>query len=233
MNQPLLNVNGIEVIYNHVILVLKGVSLQVPEGGIVAILGGNGAGKTTAVKCLLGLLRFDGQITVGGCDVRRQGRAARQLIGYVPQELAFYKEMTTLEMAHFYARLKGAPAARIAPVLAQVGLGDQGGKRVGALSGGMKQRLALALALGAALTVAASPAFAADSAADKEKCYGVALKGKNDCKAGAGTSCAGTSKTDHQGNAWTLVPKGTCEKTVSSTSPTGKGQLAEFKEKKA
>jgi uncharacterized membrane protein len=91
----------------------------------------------------------------------------------------------------------------------------------------------LALALGAALTVAASPAFAADSAADKEKCYGVALKGKNDCKAGAGTSCAGTSKTDYQGNAWTLVPKGTCEKTVSSTSPTGKGQLAEFKEKKA
>ena len=73
----------------------------------------------------------------------------------------------------------------------------------------------LALALGAALTVAASPAFAADSAADKEKCYGVALKGKNDCKAGAGTSCAGTSKTDYQGNAWTLVPKGTCEKTVS------------------
>jgi uncharacterized membrane protein len=81
--------------------------------------------------------------------------------------------------------------------------------------------------------VAASPAFAADSAADKEKCYGVALKGKNDCKAGAGTSCAGTSKTDYQSNAWTLVPKGTCEKTVSSTSPTGKGQLAEFKEKKA
>lgn len=91
----------------------------------------------------------------------------------------------------------------------------------------------LALALGAAMTVAATPVAAQDKMADKEKCYGVALKGKNDCKAGAGTSCAGTSKVDFQGNAWTFVPKGTCEKTASSTSPTGKGQLAEFKEKKA
>ena len=90
---------------------------------------------------------------------------------------------------------------------------------------------ALAFALGAALTVAASPVIAADAA--KEKCYGVSMKGKNDCKAGAGTSCAGTSKMDHQGNAWSMVPKGTCEKTASKTSPTGMGQLAEFKEKKA
>jgi len=90
----------------------------------------------------------------------------------------------------------------------------------------------LAFALGAAMTVAATSVAAADMA-DKEKCFGVALKGKNDCKAGAGTTCAGTSKIDHQGNAWSLVPKGTCEKTVSKTSPTGHGQLAEFKEKKA
>jgi uncharacterized membrane protein len=90
----------------------------------------------------------------------------------------------------------------------------------------------LAIALGTAMTIAASP-VAAQQMADKEKCYGVALKGKNDCKAGAGTSCAGTAKIDHQGNAWSLVPKGSCEKTVSKTSPTGNGQLAEFKEKKA
>lgn len=91
----------------------------------------------------------------------------------------------------------------------------------------------LALALGAALAVAATPVTAQDKASEKEKCYGVAMKGKNDCKAGAGTSCAGTSKTDYQGNAWSFVPKGTCEKTPSMTSSTGKGQLAEFKEKKA
>jgi uncharacterized membrane protein len=92
----------------------------------------------------------------------------------------------------------------------------------------------LACTLGAALTVAAPAAHAtstADAPGATEKCYGVALKGKNDCKAGAGTTCAGTSKRDHQGNAWTMVPKGTCEKTASKTSPTGFGQLAEFKEK--
>lgn len=94
---------------------------------------------------------------------------------------------------------------------------------------------ALALALGTAMSVVALPASAADNtmAASQEKCYGVALKGKNDCKAGAGTTCAGTSKKDYQGNAWNMVPAGTCEKMASPTSPTGFGQLNEFKEKKA
>lgn len=74
-------------------------------------------------------------------------------------------------------------------------------------------RTALLGSLAGLLTVAASTAaVAADmaSTADKEKCYGVALKGKNDCAAGPGTTCAGTSKVDYQGNSWKLVPKGTC-----------------------
>ena len=92
----------------------------------------------------------------------------------------------------------------------------------------------LALALGAALTLAAVPVHAQDAkSADKERCYGVAMTGKNDCAAGPGTTCAGTSKTDHQGNAWSYVPKGTCEKTMSKTSPSGHGRLEAFKEKKA
>lgn len=89
----------------------------------------------------------------------------------------------------------------------------------------------LALAMSAALSIAATPLAA--YAADTDKCFGVALKGKNDCKAGAGTTCAGTSKADFQGSAWSMVPKGTCEKTVSKTSPSGFGQLKEFKEVKA
>ena len=90
---------------------------------------------------------------------------------------------------------------------------------------------ALALALGAAF---ATTMPAAAQSADKEKCFGVALKGKNDCAAGPGTTCAGTSKVDFQANAWSLVPKGSCEKTVSKTSPTGFGHLKEYKaEKKA
>src|SRR5512140_3011157 len=66
-----LNVNGIEVIYNHVILVLKGVSLQVPEGGIVAILGGNGAGKTTTLRAVSNLLKGErGEVTKGSIEYK-------------------------------------------------------------------------------------------------------------------------------------------------------------------
>ncbi|MCG3170742.1 MAG: hypothetical protein CALGDGBN_02310 [Pseudomonadales bacterium] len=89
---------------------------------------------------------------------------------------------------------------------------------------------ALALALGAALATATLPAAAGEEAAN-EKCFGVAMKGKNDCKAGAGTSCAATSTRDYQGNAWKYVPAGTCEQMPSPTSPTGFGQLAAFEEK--
>lgn len=87
----------------------------------------------------------------------------------------------------------------------------------------------LALALGAALAVAATPLTV--QAADMEKCFGVALKGNNDCAAGPGTSCAGTSKVDYQADAWNLVPKGTCEQTASPTSATGFGQLQAFEPK--
>lgn len=88
----------------------------------------------------------------------------------------------------------------------------------------------LILALGSALSIAAvSTAHAADD--NMEKCFGVAMKGKNDCAAGAGTTCAGTAKMDHQSNAWKLVPKGTCVTTESKTSPTGFGQLEAFKAK--
>ena len=76
----------------------------------------------------------------------------------------------------------------------------------------MKTAIGLAAAsLAAASLLAASPAVA-QSAGAKEKCYGIALKGKNDCAAGPGTSCAGTSTVDYQGNAWKNVPKGACVK---------------------
>ncbi len=76
-----------------------------------------------------------------------------------------------------------------------------------------------ALCTGAAM--AAEDEKATDSKA-MEKCYGVALAGKNDCAAGAGTSCAGTSKTDYQSNAWKLVPAGTC---TTIKTPKGMGSL--------
>ncbi|AEX99816.1 hypothetical protein GU3_00300 [Oceanimonas sp. GK1] len=90
----------------------------------------------------------------------------------------------------------------------------------------------LAFALSSALA-ASAPALADNHAGaehEMEKCYGVALAGQNDCAAGPGTTCAGTAKTDYQGNAWKLVPAGTCLETDSPTSPTGKGQLDAFEE---
>jgi uncharacterized membrane protein len=79
--------------------------------------------------------------------------------------------------------------------------------------------LALAGSLASALAAIATPAAADDA---KEKCYGIAMKGQNDCAAGPGTTCAGTSKVDYQQNAFKLVPKGTC---VSMKTPTGHGML--------
>lgn len=87
---------------------------------------------------------------------------------------------------------------------------------------------ATTLATLALTALSAGVALAQDANAkpEMEKCYGVALAGKNDCKAGAGTSCAGTSKTDYQGNAWKLVPKGTC---TAMKTPKGTGSLTELK----
>lgn len=77
-----------------------------------------------------------------------------------------------------------------------------------------------ALALAAILIASASGASAADAAPQKnEKCYGIALKGQNDCAAGPGTSCAGTSTVNYQGDAWKYVPAGTCLKLGGALKP--------------
>ena len=88
----------------------------------------------------------------------------------------------------------------------------------------------LTIAALAAGVLAAGTAIAQDKGApmkgDMEKCYGVSMTGKNDCAAGPGTTCAGTSKTDYQGNAWKLVAKGTC---TTMKTPKGMGSLAPTK----
>ena len=122
-------------------------SFEVMSGEAVALWGPNGAGKTTALRCLLGLLPFQGTIRVGGYDVAIQGREARQLIGFVPQELNFHDDLTVRETLHFYARLKKAPLERIDEALERINLTKHAHKPVKELSGGMKQRLALAVAL--------------------------------------------------------------------------------------
>ncbi|MBS0307206.1 MAG: ABC transporter ATP-binding protein [Proteobacteria bacterium] len=97
----LLDVNGIEVIYNHVILVLKGVSLSVPEGGIVALLGGNGAGKTTTLRAISNLLEGErGEVTKG--RIEYQGERIERL---TPSELVRRGVVQVMEGRHCFAHL--------------------------------------------------------------------------------------------------------------------------------
>jgi len=126
--------------------VLQDVSFEAVPGEALALWGANGAGKTTLLKAILGLIEFEGQVLVNGCDVRRQGKLARTYIGYVPQEFVFY-DMQVIEAMLFYARLKKMPASRIPLLLDRLELTEHAGKAVSALSGGLRQRLALAIAL--------------------------------------------------------------------------------------
>ncbi|MCV2217435.1 ABC transporter ATP-binding protein [Thauera sp. Sel9] len=97
----LLNVNGIEVIYNHVVLVLKGVSLQVPEGRIVAILGGNGAGKTTTLRAISNLLKGErGEVTKGMIEYRGERVEALS-----PSDLVRRGVVQVMEGRHCFAHL--------------------------------------------------------------------------------------------------------------------------------
>ncbi len=96
-----LNVNGIEVIYNHVILVLKGVSLNVPEGKIVAILGGNGAGKTTTLRAISNLLRGErGEVTKGTIELRGE-----RIENLSPADLVQRGVVQVMEGRHCFAHL--------------------------------------------------------------------------------------------------------------------------------
>src|SRR5258705_13164601 len=97
----MLSVNGIEVIYNHVILVLKGVSLEVREGGIVALLGANGAGKTTTLKAISNLLRAErGDVTKG--SIEYQGKRVEHLS---PNELVKAGVIQVMEGRHCFGHL--------------------------------------------------------------------------------------------------------------------------------
>jgi ABC-type multidrug transport system ATPase subunit len=126
--------------------VLEDINLEVFPGESLALWGENGAGKTTLLKAILGLLRFQGEIAVSGCDASRSGKQARAKIGYVPQEVVFY-DMSVRNTMAFYARLKKVDPGRVPVLLEELGLFNHQHKSVLALSGGLKQRLALAVAL--------------------------------------------------------------------------------------
>jgi ABC-2 type transport system ATP-binding protein len=128
------------------------VSLRVEAGQIFALVGPDGAGKTTTMRLLCGAIRAEaGEVRLAGLDLRRQTEQARAQIGYLPQRFSLYGEMTVLENMRFFAEVRGLPAARwrarSEEILDFVGLAEFAGRRADALSGGMKQKLGLAAAL--------------------------------------------------------------------------------------
>lgn len=127
--------------------VVRDFSLNIAEGESVALWGPNGAGKTTVVRCILGLVRYEGSILVDGLDAQKRGKAVRARMGYVPQELSFYDDMTVEELLDYSAELRHIGPERVDEVTEMVGLMDHRSKKVRELSGGFKQRLGLASAL--------------------------------------------------------------------------------------
>lgn len=131
---------------------VEGLSLRAPAGRIYGLIGPDGAGKTTALRILCGALRPDrGQALVGGHDVARDPEAVRRQIGYMPQRFSLYGDLTVRENMRFFADAYAVPArdqpALMERLLAFSRLGPFQGRRADALSGGMKQKLALACAL--------------------------------------------------------------------------------------
>ncbi|MBI4943506.1 MAG: ATP-binding cassette domain-containing protein [Actinobacteria bacterium] len=130
--------------------VLRGVDLRVPRGSVLALLGSNGAGKTTAVKILATLLRADGgTATVDGHDVATQAAAVRGSISLTGQFAAVDEVLTGRENLVLVARLRRLrePAAIADGLLARFDLTDAAGRRVGTYSGGMRRRLDIAMSL--------------------------------------------------------------------------------------
>jgi ABC-type multidrug transport system ATPase subunit len=126
--------------------ILDRVSFSIGRGEAVALVGPNGSGKTSLLRCILGFVPFTGRLHVEGHDVRRDPVLARTLLGYVPQHAAFGDERARDVLA-FVARLRRLDPGRIAGALGLTGLLEHAGERVRTFSGGMRQRLALAVAL--------------------------------------------------------------------------------------
>ncbi|MFB3902195.1 MAG: ABC transporter ATP-binding protein [Acidobacteriota bacterium] len=128
---------------------IRDVSLEIRAGETFALLGPNGSGKTTTLKCLVGLsVPTSGQILIDGIDIQRQPREARRLLSYLPQRVSFPDNLTVREVAEFYGALRRTQAGRFSQVAAAThfefnGLAD---KPVSTLSGGLLQRLGLLVA---------------------------------------------------------------------------------------
>src|SRR5262245_21118623 len=130
--------------------VVDNVALSVPRGRIMGFLGPNGSGKTTTIRMLCGLLRPDaGEGKCLGFDLRTEARQIKRRVGYMTQRFSFYEDLSIRENLEFVARVYEVPDRdrTVAEALENLGLGSRAKQLAGSLSGGWKQRLALAACL--------------------------------------------------------------------------------------
>ncbi|MGC4060742.1 MAG: ABC transporter ATP-binding protein [Aquabacterium sp.] len=148
--QPIIAIHNISKVYQSGFKALNKVNLNIQPGEILALLGPNGAGKTTLISIICGIVTAsEGQVTVGGFDTVGDYRAARNLIGLVPQELTTDAFETVWDTVSFSRGLFGKPPnpALIEQILKDLSLWDKRGNKIITLSGGMKRRLLIAKAL--------------------------------------------------------------------------------------
>src|SRR6056297_2234906 len=147
---PIVSIDGLSKTFDGGFEALKSVSLDIEEGEILALLGPNGAGKTTLISITCGISRpSEGTVTVGGHDVVTDFRAARRLVGLVPQEVNIEPFETVWNTVSFSRGLFGLPKnpAHIEAVLKELSLWDKRNSKLVELSGGMKRRVLIAKAL--------------------------------------------------------------------------------------
>ncbi|MEA2055736.1 MAG: ABC transporter ATP-binding protein [Candidatus Thermoplasmatota archaeon] len=127
---------------------VNNVSFNVRRGEVFGFLGPNGAGKTTTIKSILGLIHTNsGQITINGIDIKKDSKKAHKYIGYLPEKIAFYDNLTALQNMYFYAEMKNVPKSECKPLIVEMGLEEAVNKKVGKFSKGMQQRLGMVQAL--------------------------------------------------------------------------------------
>jgi Cu-processing system ATP-binding protein len=134
--------------YFGAVQALRELSFTLAAGEVLALLGHNGAGKTTSIKLILGLLTpTHGSVRVLGEDPAQAAQALRLRLGYLPESVSFYQQLSGLEALRYFARLKQVPLSRCPELLEQVGLQHAMQRRIKTYSKGMRQRLGLAQAL--------------------------------------------------------------------------------------
>lgn len=150
-NEAMIQAEGLRKVYGQVVA-LEDLSLAVPRGEILALVGHNGAGKTTALRLLVGLLRpTAGRVAIAGHDVQREALAVKRIIAFLPDQPFLYEQLTVAETIGFIGGIYALPEARLRAtaeeLLALFELRPVLGRRVGQLSYGMRSRLALVTAL--------------------------------------------------------------------------------------